>query len=139
MVPGQTPRSQPSPATTPSGQATPTPPAQPGTASPAAPEVSQTSPPAAKPVVPRAQSVTVVQMVERPTRETSVGDILLGSVGFVGMVLLAALVVGLVAGSVFIFVKRLLPDNAFNGQSAEEAALKLNALEDSEPQAARRP
>lgn len=130
MVPGQTPSNQPAPATTPTAPPTPT--AKPGGSPAPRPEVFETAPPTAKPAVPKAQSVTVVQMVERPTRETTVGDILLGSVGFVGIVLLAALVVGLLAGSVFIFVKRLRPDNAFNGQTAEDAALKLNALPDAE-------
>ena len=73
-----------------------------------------------------AQPVTVVEIVEMPTRETSVGDILLGSVGFVGFVLLCALLVGLVAGSLFILVKRLRPDNQFNGQTADEISMKLN-------------
>ena len=132
MVPGQTPSNQPSPATTPTAPPAPT--AKPAAAAPSKPEVFETGPPATTPAVPKAQSVTVVQMIEKPTRETTVGDILLGSVGFVGMALLAALVVGLVAGGVLIFVKRLLPDNAFNGQSAEESALKLNALSDAESQ-----
>lgn len=71
--------------------------------------------------------MTVVQFVERPTRETGVGDILLGSVGFVGFVLLAAFVVGILAGGLFIVFKRLRPDNAFNGQTADESSLKLNS------------
>jgi hypothetical protein len=50
----------------------------------------------------------VVRVVEAPTRETTVADVLMGAVGFVGFVLLAALVVGLVAGLVFILVRRLL-------------------------------
>jgi uncharacterized membrane protein len=69
-----------------------------------------------------------VQVVAPPTRETGVGDILLGSVGFVGFVLLAAFLVGLVAGGAFILVKRLRPDNAFNGQSADESSLKLSSF-----------
>lgn len=71
----------------------------------------------------------MVQVVEPPTRETSVGDILLGSVGFVGFVLLAALLVGLLAGGLFIAMKRLRPGNTFNGQNADESSLKLNSLD----------
>jgi hypothetical protein len=94
-----------SPSTTPAPQASPAPP-----------------PPTAAP----AQTVTVVQVVTKPTRETSVGDILLGSVGFVGFILLAGLLVGLLAGAVFVAFKRLRPGNAFNGQTADDTALRLN-------------
>jgi hypothetical protein len=76
-----------------------------------------------------AQPITVVEVVAPPTRETSVGDILLGSVGFVGFVLLAALLVGLIAGGLFILVKKLRPGNTFNGQNADESSLKLNSLQ----------
>ena len=134
MVPGQPPSGQPPASVTP---ATPAVPASSAPAPPAQPKATQ---PDASPAAPKAQAITVVQFVERPTRETSVGDILLGSVGFVGIVLLAALVVGIVAGGLFIAVKRLLPGNTFNGQNADEAALKLNALEESavEPNVSRR-
>lgn len=47
----------------------------------------------------------VVRVVEEPTRETTVADILLGAVGFVGFVLIAAAVVGLVAGGLFILFR----------------------------------
>jgi hypothetical protein len=49
----------------------------------------------------------IVRIVEPPTQETSVADILMGAVGFVGFVLLAALLVGLVAGGVFILIRKL--------------------------------
>jgi hypothetical protein len=49
----------------------------------------------------------VVQVAEEPTRETTVADILLGAVGFVGVVLLAALVVGIVAGAVFYYLRKV--------------------------------
>jgi hypothetical protein len=48
----------------------------------------------------------VVRIVEEPTRETTVADILLGAVGFVGAVLLAALLVGFLAGVIFIIVRK---------------------------------
>ena len=47
----------------------------------------------------------VVRVVEEPTRETSVADILLGAVGFVGFVLVAAAVVGILAGGLFILYR----------------------------------
>ncbi len=77
---------------------------------------------------PQAVTPIVVQVVDEPSRETGVGDILLGAVGVVGMVLLAALIVGLIVGGAFILFHRWRPDNAFNGQSADESTLKLNSL-----------
>jgi hypothetical protein len=73
------------------------------------------------------QPVTIVQVVEKPSQEISVADILLGSVGFVGLALVTAAVVGLLAGAVLILLKRLRPSNHLNGQDAEETALRLNS------------
>lgn len=74
-----------------------------------------------------AQPVTIVQVAEQPTREISVADILLGSVGFVGLALLAAAVVGLVAGAFLILIKKLRPGNSLNGQDADETSLHLSS------------
>jgi hypothetical protein len=49
----------------------------------------------------------VVRVVEAPTPETTVADVLMGAVGFVGFVLAAALVIGLLAGAVFIAFRKL--------------------------------
>lgn len=73
------------------------------------------------------QPVTIVQVVEQPSREVSVADILLGSVGLVGLTLLAAAVVGLLAGAVLILFKRLRPGNRLNGQDADDTALHLSS------------
>lgn len=51
-------------------------------------------------------SPVVVRVVEEPTRETSVADILMGAVGMVGIVLLAALVCGLVFGWIFFLFRK---------------------------------
>jgi hypothetical protein len=48
----------------------------------------------------------VVRIVDEPTPETTVADILIGAVGFVGAVLLAALLVGCLAGVIFILVRK---------------------------------
>ena len=47
-----------------------------------------------------------MKVVDAPTPETSIADILIGAVGFVGFVLLAAAAVGLVAGLLFFLVRR---------------------------------
>lgn len=75
----------------------------------------------------RGQTVTIVQVAEKPSQEISVADILLGSVGFVGLALVAAAVVGLLAGALMIVLKRLRPDNHLNGQDADQTALRLNS------------
>lgn len=58
-------------------------------------------------MIPQPYTPIVVQVAEEPTRETTVADILLGAVGFVGVVLLAALVVGIVAGAAFYYVRKI--------------------------------
>ena len=70
----------------------------------------------------------IVRVVEPPARETSVADILLGAVGLVGFALLAALVVGIVVGGVFILFKKAFPRNPFNGQQSGEMSLNLSGL-----------
>lgn len=67
----------------------------------------------------------VVRVVEPPTKETSVADILMGAVGFVGFVLIAAFVVGLVAGGVFILVRKL---RARYGDDQPPTSVTPNAL-----------
>lgn len=44
----------------------------------------------------------VVRVVEEPTREHSVADVLMSSVGLVGVILLVAAVAGLVLGGVLV-------------------------------------
>lgn len=71
----------------------------------------------------------LVEVVEEPTRETSVADILMGAVGFVGFVLLAAAVVGLVAGAVIVYYKHFRPRAREAASFAEVARLNLSQLE----------
>ena len=68
----------------------------------------------------------VVQVVEEPTRETSVADILLGAVGFVGFVLIAAAVVGLFAGGLFILFRKWRARHS--GPIDTSASLNLSSL-----------
>jgi hypothetical protein len=50
----------------------------------------------------------IVQTVRQPpiTREITMGDVVLGAVGFVGVVMIAAAVAGLLIGAVVVMVKR---------------------------------
>ena len=71
----------------------------------------------------------IVRVVDEPTRETSVADILIGAVGLVGFVLLLAALVGLVAGVVFILMRNRQARHQVPGEPSE-LALGLNSLDD---------
>ena len=49
----------------------------------------------------------VVSVVETPAQETTVGDVLLGSIGLTGVLLVIALVLGALLGAILIGIKRL--------------------------------
>ena len=50
----------------------------------------------------------IIETVRQPpiTREITMGDVVLGAVGFVGAIMIAAVVAGLVIGIVVVMVKR---------------------------------
>jgi hypothetical protein len=48
-----------------------------------------------------------VRVVEEPVETTGVGDILIGAMGLTGVMLLAALALGLVLGGLLIGIKRV--------------------------------
>jgi len=73
----------------------------------------------------------IVQVIEAPTRETTVVDILLGSVGLIGVIVLAAILFGLALGGFLVWFRNSRPENAINGQTAGESALRLNTLSQS--------
>jgi hypothetical protein len=51
----------------------------------------------------------IVQTIRQPpvTREITMGDVVLGAVGFVGLVMIAAAIAGLLVGFIVVFKKRL--------------------------------
>jgi uncharacterized membrane protein YqhA len=53
------------------------------------------------------QDPIIVRVVEQPVRETSIADVILGSLGLVGVMVVAALLLGLLLGGGLILVKRL--------------------------------
>jgi hypothetical protein len=48
----------------------------------------------------------IVKVVQEPVRETTIVDVLLGSLGLVGALLLAALVLGAILGATLIGIKK---------------------------------
>jgi hypothetical protein len=67
----------------------------------------------------------VVKVVDAPSRETSVADILVGAFGLVGFVLLAAALIGLAAGALFFQFRRVRQGG---GATDDSAALNLSEL-----------
>jgi hypothetical protein len=56
----------------------------------------------------------IVRVVEQPVHETTISDVIFGSLGLVGVMLLAALVMGVVLGGGLILVKRLRRKDALD-------------------------
>jgi len=60
----------------------------------------------------------IVKIVDAPTQEIGVADVLVKSFGIVGLLLLGAVVCGAVLGGLLVLLKLWRPDNALNGQVA---------------------
>jgi len=56
----------------------------------------------------------------------SLGDVILQAVGLTGVITLIALIFGAILGGAFIYLRTHRPDNAFNGETADELWLHLN-------------
>jgi hypothetical protein len=54
----------------------------------------------------QANQPIMVRVVEQPVRETTISDVIIGSIGLVGVLLLTALVLGLLLGGGMILLKR---------------------------------
>jgi Na+/H+-dicarboxylate symporter len=67
-----------------------------------------------------------VRVVGPPSESVSLGDVILQALGLTGVITLIALIFGLVLGGVFIYLRTHRPDNAFNGETADELSLRLN-------------
>ena len=55
----------------------------------------------------QANQPIIVRVVEQPVHQTTIADVIFGSIGLVGVMLLAALLLGLLLGGGLILVKRL--------------------------------
>jgi hypothetical protein len=60
----------------------------------------------------------IIEEVGPPTPQVGVADVLIGSFGIVGLMLLAALIGGLVVGALFVLLKHWMPENPLNGQDS---------------------
>ena len=64
----------------------------------------------------------IVRVVEEPVHETSISDVILGSLGLVGVLLVCALILGAVLGGALVLYKRL---TSRDGLDPEDDAAKL--------------
>jgi hypothetical protein len=119
----QPPPTTPPPATSQSQPATQSQPAQ---AAPATPQAAPQSPAQPQPQF-NPQQVTPVVQIEAPRRSEEVGveDVLIGSFALIGILIAAALIVGLLTGGIFIAIQRWRDKNAPDAP-AEPEATRLN-------------
>jgi hypothetical protein len=68
------------------------------------------------------QDPIIVRVVEEPVKETTIADVILGSLGLVGVMLLSALLLGMLLGGALVLYKRL---RAKDGLDAENDAESL--------------
>ena len=68
----------------------------------------------------------VVELVDAPTRETTVVDVLVQALGVAGGIMVVALLAGLLAGGLLIGIRILRPYNSLNGAASERIRLHLD-------------
>ena len=73
-----------------------------------------------------ASSPIIVRVIGPPTDAITLGDVILQALGLTGVITLGAVVFGLLLGGAFIYLRSHRPDNAFNGETADELSLRLN-------------
>ena len=69
-------------------------------------------------------SPIVVRVVEQPVHETTISDVIFGSLGLVGVMLLTAAVMGLLLGGGLILFKRLRRKDALDADD-DSATLRV--------------
>lgn len=68
------------------------------------------------------QAPIIVRVVEEPVKETTIADVILGSLGLVGVMLFSALLLGILLGGALVLYKRL---RSKDGLDAEDDAKTL--------------
>ena len=70
-------------------------------------------------------SPILVRVVGPAAEEVTLGDVLINALGLTGAITVAAMVLGIVLGGLFILYRRRHPHNQFNGETSDEMSLKL--------------
>lgn len=63
----------------------------------------------------------IVRVVEQPVHETTISDVILGSLGLVGVLLVSALLLGLLLGGGLIVYKRLTAKDGLDPEGEQES------------------
>lgn len=69
----------------------------------------------------------VIRVIDKPTRETSVYDVLINSVGLIGVIALGAVVFGLLLGGVLVTFRILRDRWAADEGTSDAATLNLSS------------
>jgi hypothetical protein len=69
---------------------------------------------------PQPNDPIIVRVVEQPVHETTISDVVLGSLGLVGVLLLSALVLGVLLGGGLVLFKRLTARDGIDAQRDAE-------------------
>jgi uncharacterized protein YacL len=69
----------------------------------------------------QANQPIIVRVVEQPVHETTISDVIFGSIGLVGVLLLAALLLGLLLGAGLILLKRLTARDGLDGHGEADS------------------
>ena len=67
------------------------------------------------------QDPIIVRVIEEPVDETTISDVILGSLGLVGVLLISALLLGLLLGGGLVLYKRLLSKDGLDAEKDAEA------------------
>jgi hypothetical protein len=67
----------------------------------------------------------IVKVIEAPSDSISLGDVVLQALGLSGVILVAAILLGVLLGGLFIGWRRYFPANTFNGDGSEAVRLGL--------------
>jgi hypothetical protein len=68
----------------------------------------------------------IAEVIDAPTRETTVADVIIQALGITGVIIIGALLAGLTLAGLFIWMRRARPDNPFNGTGSERLRLGLD-------------
>jgi hypothetical protein len=82
-------------------------------------------------LAPQQVTTVMVRIVQTPTKELNVADLIVSGLGLTGLILLGSLLIGGALGGVFVLFKRWRPQNPFNGQASQTHGLHLTAIPDS--------
>jgi hypothetical protein len=67
------------------------------------------------------QAPIIVRVVEQPVHETTISDVIFGSIGLVGVLLVSAALLGLLLGFSLIAIKRLRARDGLDAQGEAES------------------